>query len=117
MSRDEHETAASASNRSQDTSLEHFSASLGSEKAGPGSCSVRCGLFVYPKTGMFSRSSISANHGLHSSNPQVGTGALDVRADHRLLISCYTFGTARVSHGARVSGVRFAGSTAAEDSS
>jgi hypothetical protein len=47
----------------------------------------------------------------------VRSGALDVRADHRLLISCHAFGTARVSHGARVSGVRFAGSAAAEDSS
>ena len=109
--------AASASNRSWDTSLKHFWPLLGSEKAQPGSCSVRCRLSVHAKTGMFSRSSISANYGVHTSNPQVGTGALDVRADHRLLISCYAFGTARASHGARVSGVRFAGSTAAEDSS
>jgi hypothetical protein len=116
-SRGEHETAASASNRSQDTSLKHFSASLGSEKAEPGSCYVRCGLSVHAKIDMFSRSSISANHGVHTANAQVGTGALDVRTDHRLLISCSAFGTASVSHEARVSSVRFAGSTAAEDSS
>jgi hypothetical protein len=107
--------AASASNRSQDTSLKYFSASLGSEKAEPGSfCALRA-FRPRAKTGMFSKSTISAN--VHTSNRQVGTGGLDVCADHRLLISCYAFGTARVSHGARVSGVRFADSTEAEDSS
>lgn len=45
---------------------------------------------------------------------QVGTGVLDLRADRR---SFYGFGTAKVSHGARVNGLRFAGSAAAEDSS
>jgi hypothetical protein len=58
--------AASASNRSQDTSLETFLASLGSEKAEPGNCSVRCGLSVHAKINMFSRSSISANYGVHT---------------------------------------------------
>jgi hypothetical protein len=106
--------AASASYRSQDTLLKHCWLL---QAAGRRCLELFCALSVHAKMDMFSRSSISANYGVRTSNPQVGTGVLDVRTDHRLLIFCYAFGTARVSHGALINGLRFAGSTAAENSS